>query len=65
MTETTPHVHKCGCGVTWQCSRADCYAGDECQQCEDEALTIWLDARQPVLEPVEALLSARKDDDAR
>ena len=61
MEERTPHVHRCACGASWTCAKADCYAGDECQRCEDEAVTIYFDARQPVLEPVEALLSARKE----
>lgn len=60
MDDRDPHLHRCACGVTWTCSRPDCYIGDECQRCEDEALTIYLDARQPVLEPVDALLSAKE-----
>lgn len=34
---------------------------DDDQEREDTALTTWLDARQPVLEPVEALLGAEEE----
>lgn len=55
------HFHRCRCGLAWGCQQPDCRADDACQRCEDAALTTYLDARQPVLEPVEALLAARKE----
>lgn len=59
--DRTAHVHRCGCGETWTCSKPDCYAGDDCTRCEDEALAIWADAHpyQPLLEPASALVAAK------
>jgi hypothetical protein len=37
---------------------------DEPDEIADTALPTWLDARQPVLEPIEALIPAQGDDDA-
>lgn len=62
--ETNRHVHVCACGERWECSKVDCHIADECSRCEDEAVAAYFDGRQPVLEPVEALLSAQGDDDA-
>lgn len=47
MTERTLHIHRCACGTEWECSKPDCYIGDECSRCEDEALAIWVDAHDP------------------
>ena len=62
-TETDRHVHVCACGELWVCSKTDCHIADECSRCEEQTFAEWAGAnrRQPVLEPVEALLSARKD----
>lgn len=60
--DTAPHAHHCTCGSTWTCRKSDCGTGDACQPCEDNAVTTYLGARQPVLEPIEALFSARKDE---
>lgn len=42
--EQTAHVHVCGCGERWTCSKADCHISDECTRCEETALDEWAEA---------------------
>jgi hypothetical protein len=66
MDDRDRHVHRCPCGTRWDCSKPDCILLDECTACEVAALNRWGEAngflqRQMVLEPVDALIPARKD----
>lgn len=69
MDERTPHIHRCEhCGDEWACSKVACNLDDECRACEVEHFETWAEANalttyQPTLEPIEALLGAKGNDD--
>lgn len=67
MTEQMPHVHRCACGASWTCSKADCFNDDDCTACEHERFEQWAEANaltvyQPLLQPESALLATKKED---
>lgn len=44
MSDTDRHVHVCACGAQWDCSKADCHIADECTECEEQAIDVWIEA---------------------